>query len=184
MGKAAIWFGGTAVVLLIGYATVPPSATNTWILVVLWWGFIFASALFFLTGSAYLIPIGRRHLNPLKILDDWRCTYWPKEKQLKVLLWFSDYSDSRDFKVSCIAQFGDQIVNVNDRIDLDGSFLHLGDSQIKHGGSRPRMLEFQKNNTQVDNASKAKVTVTIKPLGGIWITRKGEREIPVQVINH
>ncbi len=64
MGKACIWFGGAAVALFIGYATVP-STTESWVIAVLWWGFIVAGVLFFLTGLTYLILIARRRQNLL-----------------------------------------------------------------------------------------------------------------------
>lgn len=54
MRKACIGFGGTAVALFIGYATVS-STTASWIIAVLWWGFIVVAVLFFLTGLTYLL---------------------------------------------------------------------------------------------------------------------------------
>ena len=50
--------------LFIGYATVP-STTASWVIAVLWWGFIVAGGLFFLTGLTYLILIVRRRQDPL-----------------------------------------------------------------------------------------------------------------------
>jgi hypothetical protein len=64
MGKVCIWFGGAALALFIGYATVP-SNTASWVIAVLWWGFIVAGVAFFLTGFISLILIARRHQNQL-----------------------------------------------------------------------------------------------------------------------
>ena len=64
MGKAFISFGTAAVALFIGYATVPSTA-ESWVVAVLWWGFIVAGALCFLAGLGYLILKARRHQNPL-----------------------------------------------------------------------------------------------------------------------
>ncbi len=183
LGKACIWFGGAAVTLFIAYAGVAAATEgNPWYLVALWIGFVVAGVLFLLTGVAYLYLLTKKHLNPLVILDDWRCTYWPTEKQLKVLLFIADYSSAKGFQVSCIAQFGTQIVSLDDRIILDGHYMPSGDSKTNHIGSRQRMLEFYKNNITVDNTSKAKVSITIKPYG-IWATQKSARYIPVQVIS-
>ncbi len=169
--------------LLIGYATVPPSATNAWILAILWWGFVVAGLLSLSTGFVYLFLLAKRHLNPLDILDDWRCTYWTKEKQLKVTLWFGDYSDSLGVKSSCVAQFEEQLVNVDDKIEIGGTYMNLGNTSFKPSRSRPIMVEFLKHNIEIINAKRATIMVRMKP-PGMWATKKRTKEVDVQVISH
>lgn len=179
MGRACIGIGGVAIALFIGYATVPPT-TASWVSTALWWGFIVAGVLFFLAGVVYLVPITNRHLNPLDILDDIQCTYWTKEKQIKVTLWFRDYSNSPISEFSCITKFEKQIADVNDKREINGTYLSL--SNASYGKSRPIMVEFFKYNIAIDNPNKAIITVSMKP-EGLWATKKMTKEIDVQVIN-
>ena len=183
MRKACIWSGGATLTLFLGYTTVATAAKDSpWYLDVLWIGFVISGALFLLTGLAYLFLQGRRHLNPLDILDDWRCTYWPLEKQLQVTLWFGDYSNSSGFKLSCIAQFDEQIVNVDDKKEIGGTYVNLGNTSFKPSRSRPIMVEFLKHNVDIINARQAIIMVSIKP-PGMWATKKRNKEVTVQVIN-
>ena len=178
--KAAGIFGGLAVTLFIAYINLPQNSQFEPILLV---GSLVFAGLFATFGMIYIVLWLKLHLCPLVILDDdIRCTHWTTEKQLKVLLFIADYSNAKGFQVSCIAQFGTQIVSLDDKIVLDGLYMPPVDSKTKHIGSRQRMLEFYKNNITVDNTSKAKVTITIKP-HGIWATQKSEKDIPVQVIS-
>lgn len=177
LGKAYLWLVGTAILFLIGYATVPSDA-NPSIANILWYIFVALSAMSLLTGGGYLYLLVKKRLNPLAILDEIRCTYWSKEKQLQVLLWICDYSHSAEFRVLCLARFGSQIVNVNEKIQLDG--YYLGNTYCK--GGRKRMVEFRKNDVEVRDASQCLVTVSMKPLG-IWATKKRSEEIATLVVN-
>ncbi len=165
--------------LFIGYATVHSGAEILWwIPLALWYGFVITGALAVLVGLAYMILLARKHLSPLHILDDIRCTYWPKEKQINVTLWFCDHCNSLELKLSCVAQFGNQIV-VTDRVTLDG--MYLGSTMCAKG--RKRMVEFFKDNAEIVDASTATISVSIKP-SGLWAKKRKNKEISVSIVEH
>ncbi len=165
MGKA--WrvsgiSGGVALTTFIAYTQTPIDA---WYHLMFFIISLIAIICFGIAGIVYLVLLAHRRLQPLDILDDIRCTYWTKEKQMQVLLWICDYSNSPEFIVSCLAQFGSQIVNVDDKIQLDA--YYMGNTYCR--GGHKRMVEFRKNDVEVSDSSQCLVTISMKPLG-MWAT--------------
>ncbi len=136
---------------------------------------------FLLTGLLYLFFRYKKFLNSLDILDDWRCTYWPVEKQIQVTLWFNDYSNSLSFSAQCVAEFDKQMVKIDDDVTVGGTYL--GKSALKSGQDQPIMVEFVKRNIELKNKNTAKIITTIKPSIGLWTAKKKIKTVSVQVIN-
>ena len=171
-------FGGLAIGAFYTYTQVAPQVSPWYVPTLLIASIVFG-VLFLVTGSIYMWSLTVRHLNPLDILDDVQCAYWPKEKQIKVTLWFCDYYNSLNLKLSCVAQFGKQIVNVTDRVDLDG--MYIGNTMCSKG--RKRMIEFFKDKVEITEMNKAKISVSIKP-SGLWRKKLKDKEVSVSVVNH
>ena len=181
MVKVCIWFGGAAIALFIGYATVADVTEGSpWYLVTIWIAFVVAGVLFLLTGLVYLFLLGKKRRNPIDILDDWRCMYWPSEKKLKVTLWVHDYSGTTTFSVTCIAHFSQQVVNVNDDVTIGGTYM--AKDSLKSGQHQPMMVECFKSNVELFDASTSTVCIRIKPFG-MWAAKKKSKVLSVQVIN-
>jgi len=181
MGKACKWFGGVALTLFIAYASINAAIKDSpWYLEVLYIAFIVAGALFILTGLVYLFLLWKKYRNPLDILDDWRCTYWPSEKQVGVTTWFRDYSNASNFLVKCIAQFGQQVFKFDD-VTIGGTYM--GKGGLKSGIDQPIMVEFIKHNIEIDDTSTVKLTMSIRPSSGVWSAKRRSNVVSVQVIN-
>jgi hypothetical protein len=179
MGKAWKTASVSGVLTMSTFAIYVVSAPKDWFYVPLLVISIIAATIFVVSGIVYLILLIQKRLNPLSILEDVRCTYWPKEKQVGVTLWFCDYSNSPEFEVLCLAQFGSQTVNVDSRRQLDGTYI--GNTYCR--GGRKRMVEFLKNDVAVLAPNKCLVAISIKPLG-IWATKKKSKEVDTLVVNH
>lgn len=183
MRKACIAFGSLTVALFIGYTAVAATAGSFWYVAALWIAFVATGILFLSTGSAYLCLLYKKHRNPLDILDDWQCTYWPSQNQLKVTLWFRDRSDASAFSVKCIARFGQQKVNMD---DIDGDVTiggtYIGKAGLISGRNQPMMMELLKRNVELRDASTATILTRIKPLGGVWGAKQQTKLVEVQVI--
>lgn len=182
MGKLCLKFGGAALTLLgLYFVALAIPKLPLWTPDVLFIGFVVVGILFLLTGLVYLFLLGKKHLNPLDILDDLQCTYWTLERQLKVTSWFRDYSNSPISQFSCVAQFEKQTLDVNDRKDVNGTYFVSG--KASYGKSRPIMVEFFKNDIKISNPNKAIITVSIKPQG-IWATKKRKKKVAIQLVRH
>lgn len=182
MGKVFIAFGGATMTLFIGYATVAATTESSpWYLTVLLIGFVVAGALWFFTGLAYLFLLCKKFRSPLSILDDFCCTYWPKQRQLRITLWFDDHSNAPTFVTHCTVQFGQEAIAINDDVTLGGSYM--GKAGVISGRRGPIMVEFSKHNIDLDKPNTAIVRATIKPSRGIWITKRKNKNVQVQVVN-
>ena len=182
MGKACIWLLGVAVTLFIAYASIAATTKGSaWYLNALWIGFITTGILGLLLGLVYLLLLGKKRISPLDILNDWRCTYWPTEKQLKVVLWFRDHSNISTFSVKCVAQFEQQVVQVDDDVTIGGTYFSK--AGLKSGQDQPMMVEFLKHNVELHNASMATIWTRIKPSYGVWAAKQRTKVVSVQVIN-
>ena len=181
MGKACIALGSAAVSLLVAYTQIPPEG-DPWYRTALLIAFAVAGISFLLIGLVYLYLLGKKHLNPLDILDDWRCTYWPSERQLQVTLWFRDISGASTFKIAVDAQFGQLLVGVGDNVTIGGTYM--GKSGIKSGQNQPTMLECFKYNVDLCDVDTATVVANIRPLGGLWAAKKRSKVVSVQRIDH
>jgi len=176
--KFASIFGGLALSTFIAYTESSPEA---WFGTPLFVTSIVAAILFFVIGIVYLVLLSKHRLRPLDILDEIKCTYWTEGKQIGVSSWFRDYSNSSISTFSCVAQFGKQTVQVDDKRNVDGSFIAL--SNASYGKRRSVMVEFFKYKIEVDKPSKAIITIGIKP-DGIWATRKKTKKVSVQIVSH
>lgn len=128
--------------LFIGYATVP-STTASWVIAVLWWGFIVAGGLFFLTGLTYLILIVRRRQNPLsQHFIKWQKGSSPKEQK-----------------------------EIIDRQFRQQSTAHKEDSQSLGDGIQPIIIARDKQkatNSQIQDVEMGKHRIRIVELLNIW----------------
>ncbi len=129
MWKATKWLlGATATMVALYFASlqIPDKLPPNISLIIFILACIFAT-LFIFTGivSAYLFV--KKHLYPIRFIEDVKCTYWTKEKQMQVSYLFCDYSESNTFTVNCMAIFNEQVVN----IDRCSHLNMLGDQEAK-----------------------------------------------------
>jgi len=170
--------GGLAIGAFYTYTQVAPQV-SPWYVPALLIASIVLGASFLVTGSIYMWALITKHLNPLSIPDDIQCTYWPKEKQIKVVLWFCDYYNSLNLKLSCVAQFGKQVVDVTDRVVFDGSYM----GGTAYSKRRKRMVECYKDEIEITDMNKARISVSIKP-SGLWRKKLKDKEVSILVVNH
>ena len=138
-----------------------------------------------LIGIFILIPsLYKKYVNSLKILENLRCTYWTKEKQLAVTFWYRDESDAEFLSIECVVQIGEQVVEVNDKVLIGGTYMDTNKNVLKSGRIQPIMVECSQKNVDLSDVNKAVIRVTMKPLGGVWLTKKRSKEVEVQVVNH
>lgn len=152
-----------------------------WYQITLWWAFVVSGSLAILIGLVYMALLANKRLKPLDIPGKFYCYYWTLEKQLSVNWWFCDYSDSDAFKLSCVAKFGEQLIILNDKKDINPPLLGLGNTVCGRG--QKRVVECFKYNTELTDADKAIITAKIKPMG-IWATKKRTEEVTVQLVKH
>jgi len=182
MLKACGWFGVATMTFFIAYTAIANQVEPTvWYIIVLWNAFLLAALFFLFTGIVILWRIVNQRLHPLTILDDIKCAYWPKEKQLEVTLWICDYSKASEFQAICTTHFGEQNVAVNDKIQLDGTYFELG--RPCRGNGKKRMIEFRKNNVVIIKPNKCSVTIKVKPLGA-WASKRMSKDVDVLIVNH
>ena len=159
MGKASLWFAGVSVALFVGAASADAAAQGRpW----LWAGVVITGMLFALCGSVHIFLKIRGFLSAIELLDDWRCTYWQAEQQLKVTLWFVDRSDATSHSAECWAQFGQDVISLEE-VDLGGTYL--GRRRLVSGKEGPMMAEFLKRKVKLESPERATIMVRIKPLG-------------------
>jgi len=182
MGKASLWFAGGSLTLFAGAASADAAAQGRpWYVISLWAAVAITGVLFALCGSAHIFLKIRGFLSAIELLDDWRCTYWQAEQQLKVTLWFVDRSDATRYSAECWAQFGQDVIPLDEEVDLGGTYL--GRRRLVNGKEGPIMAEFLKRKVRLESPERATIMVRIKPLGW-WkgAAREKVRTVPVQVI--
>jgi len=182
MGKASLWFATVSVALFgvaVGADVAAQGRPRYFIL--LWAAVVIASTLFALCGSVHIFLKIKGFLNAIELLDDWRCTYWQAEQQLKVTLWFVDRSDATRYSAECWAQFGQDVIPLDEEVDLGGTYL--GRRRLVLGKEGPIMAEFLKREVKLESPERATIMVRIKPLGW-WkgAAREKVRTVPVEVI--
>jgi hypothetical protein len=181
MGKAARWFATVSVALLgVAISADVAAQGRPRYLILLWAAVVIASTLFALCGSVHIFLKIKGFLNAIELLDDWRCTYWQAEQQLKVTLWFVDRSDATRYSAECWAQFGQDVIPLEE-VDLGGTYL--GRRRLVSGKQGPIMAEFLKREVKLESPERATILVRIKPVGW-WKGAARERAstLSVQVI--
>jgi len=182
MGKASLWFMGAAIAMTGLYfaALAVPDRIPTYIPFIVFICALVFAFLFILTGIIYAYFLFKLHLNPICILDDVRCVYWTKEKQVKVEWSFCDYSKTTVFVFSCVVCFGEQTVNVDGRRSLNT----LPDNNATCINGRKMFIEQSKYDIEVDNPEKCQINLSIKPHGRFWATKRKTKEVITQLVNH
>ena len=133
-------------------------------------------------GLAYSALLAKRHLVPVAIDENIRCSYLGLTKQLQIRCWFDDYSTHDRFIVSCVATFGSNPVPMNDLTQIGG--LYLNGQGLTRGQSGRSMAEFLKRDLTLDDPKDTEVVIRIKPAGGVlWKAVTKRRRVPVQVVN-
>jgi len=185
MGRVALSLGGVFVTLFISAATVDAaSQARPWFLLALWVAAGVFGTLFLLAGLACASLSLRGYTTAIRIRNDWRCTYWPTEKQLGVTLWFDDHSDAVSYETSCAAQFGQTTVYLNDRPAVGGTYS--GPSGFVGGKSgQPIMVEFRKLDVELEEPARAIISVRIGPTGFFkGAAKETTKEVSVQIVRH
>jgi hypothetical protein len=182
MGKVSLWFMGAAVAIIGLYFAalqitdkIPPPIP----LIMFAFACVFAF-LFILSGIVYIYFLSKNRLNPICFLDDIRCIYWTKEKQIQVNWLFCDYSKSTVFVFDSVVCFGEQIINIDGRRSLQV----LGDPDAKCINGIRIFVEQSKHDIEVDNPNNCQVKLSIKPHGRFWATKRKTKEVITQLVNH
>ncbi len=176
--------GGAFLTLLVGAASIAAATQGEtfWYERVLWAGVVLACVLFLIAGLVCLANLATRHLRAIRIRNDWHCTYWTKEQQIKVTVWFEDRLRSARYRAECSAQAGDQLVRLNDDVQLGGTYM--GRHELISGHSGPVMAEFHKYDVALAAPRRATIRVSIQPRDPWGATKKEAKTIPVQIIRH
>lgn len=183
MCRVGLANGVPFVAFLVGAATVDVATAETpWYLVALWVGAGITGGVFATTGVICLVSIALKHLKAIRIRNDWRCTYWTKEQQLKVTVWFDDQLHSSRYNADCVAQVGQQVVHLNDDVELGGSYF--GRRGIVSGHSGPVMAEFLKREVALEPPESATVRVTIQPRDPWGAASQETKAITIQLVTH
>lgn len=184
MCKAAVTAtGGAFLTLFVGATTVAATTRDVpWYETTLWAGAGLTGALFFIVGATCLSSLVRKHLKAIDIRSSWRCTYWRREKQLRVTVWFEDRLRSAQHRAECTVQVGDALIRLNDDVKLGGTYL--GRHGLIAGHSGPVMAEFLKKDVALDAPDHAIVRVRIQPRDPWGMARDETKTIPIQIINH
>ena len=120
----------------------------------------------------------RRHLWAIQIRNDWRCTYWTKEKQIEIKVWFDDQLSAQEYRLECNAQVNEEKISFSDR--------NLGGTYAGRGGltrGPPHMVEFRGFDVVLAKPQRAVISIRIQPNSPWGSTRKETRTIPVTVID-
>lgn len=168
--------------LFIGYAT--SANSDAWYVVVLFYGSIICATLFIITGLLYIIPLFKNRLNPIELVGEVRCTYWPLEKQILVMTFFKNHSPINTFRTLCSLRSGEQEVTVNERVSIGGTYFNERESVLKSGQSQPIMVEFRKNNIELNQVGLATIQISMKPNRKFWRTKKRTEEVTIGMVNH
>ena len=175
--------GGAFLTLFVGAATVDATAAeNAWYVVALWVGAGLTLALFLIVGLTCFVRLAMKHLKAVRIRDDWRCTYWTKEQQLKVALWFDDRLCSTRYEAACVARVGQETIRLDDDIELGG--MYMGRRRLISGHSGPVMAEFLKLQVRIDPTEHAIISVRIQPRDPWGAPTQETKTVPIQVVSH
>ena len=169
--------------LFVGAASVNATTVETaWYVVALWVGAGLTGALFLVVGLVCFVRLAMKHLMAVRIRDDWRCTYWTKEQQLRVIVWFDDQLYSTKYKAECVAQVGQEVIRLDDDIQLGGTYM--GRRSLTTGHSGPVMAEFLKSDVSIEAPENAIISVRIQPRNPWGASREETKTVPIQVVSH
>ena len=153
-----------------------------WYLIALWVACAVVAGLLALAFLAWGTMAVRHYLSAIEILNDWRCTYWTKEQQLKVTLWFKDKLYANQYHATCVVKVGPQSILLDDDVDLGGTYM--GRREMHSGHSGPVMAEFLKKDIALEDPESATVNVSIEPRDQWGAGKKKTKIIPIQIVNH
>jgi hypothetical protein len=102
-----------------------------------------------------------RYFNAIEILDDWRCTYWPDQKQANITIWIRDRSGADRYLTRCQAQFGEQSIE-STNANTGGTYMT---ARGLNSGNDPLMVEFRWWDVVIEKPELAIVVVSVAPGG-------------------
>ena len=176
--KATAISGGVAMTSFIAYTQTPQPIS--WYHTLFFVFSLIALAVCIIAVLVCIKLFTKLHLNPISFLDDVRCIYWTKEKQVRVEWSFCDFSKSTVFVFNCVACFGEQIVNM----DGERKLKVLGDPNAECiNGSRIFVEQF-KQDIEVENPNNCQLKLSVKPHGRFWATQKKTEAVVTQLVNH
>ena len=175
--------GSAFLAFFVGAAGTSAAASGLpWYLYALWVGAGISGALFFVIGLACLIRLALKHLRAIRITDDWRCTYWTRQHQLQVIVWFEDRLYSARYNAECVAYVKQATIELNDDVQTGGTYM--GRRRLARGHSGPVMAEFLKSDVVLEEPETATICVKIQPLSPWGAPRKETQTVQIQVINN
>jgi hypothetical protein len=145
-----------AAAFLIAALTAPDDMTP-WQLHALWAGVVAIGVLFSLTALWCLVGVARKHLGAVQVRE-WRCTYWPMEKQMEVKIWFDDRLAAQKYRLGCSVRVNGETIPLSNP--------RLGDTYLGPGGMTkgpPFMVEFRADDVALDAPESGAVSIAIKP---------------------
>lgn len=176
--------GTSTLALFVGAAGVSAATTDEtpWYELLLWIGAGISGALLLVAVLMCASILAWKHLTAIQIKDNWSCTYWTKEQQIKVTVWFEDRLYAAQYRTECIAEVGHASISLDDDVELGG--MYFGKRGLISGHSGPVMAEFRKDDVALDTPESATIHLSIQPRNPWGAAKKETKTIPIEIVSH